>query len=73
MLDDQAETISITLASGRGASILRKEDKTMKYSKPDVTVLGNAKELIAAQSKAGSPSDGDINNPHNGPAYDLDE
>jgi hypothetical protein len=62
-----AKHVSITLASG--GRILRKEDKTMTYNKPEVTVLGDARLVIAKTGKAGISVDG----AHVNPAYDLDE
>jgi hypothetical protein len=53
-------------------AFLRKEDKTMTYSKPEVVVLGNASVVIEAMSKLTSGTDSSI--PRNtNPAYDLDE
>lgn len=54
--------------------ILRKEDKTMNYAKPEIAVLGTAVrviEQIGPTSKPDSQSDGggELVNP----AYDLDE
>jgi len=53
-------------------NILRKEDKAMTYTKPEVAVLGNAAVLIEHIGKTrGSP---DLVPPKQGvPAYDLDE
>ncbi len=49
----------------------------MNYSKPDVEVLGHAKNLIEGVqgSKSNSSTDGLDPDPngHIGPAYDLDE
>jgi hypothetical protein len=43
----------------------------MTYTKPEVTLLGNASELIESlANKASTDTDGGINNV---PAYDLDE
>jgi len=51
--------------------ILRKEDKTMNYSKPEIVVLGEAVCVIESNPtiKFGSSSDGSQVDP----AYDLDE
>jgi hypothetical protein len=55
-----------------GLSILRKEDKTMKYVKPKIAVLGEAITVIEMTGKPGpsseAPTPGTINT-----AYDLDE
>lgn len=46
----------------------------MKYSKPDISVLGNANVVIANQQlKQGEPLDGQSPIDAVGPAYDLDE
>lgn len=63
--------ISITLLASKCRLILRKEDKTMNYTKPEVTVLGNATGLIELINKDGLP--GDPPSSFNAPAYDLDE
>ena len=61
---------SLRLASGE--NILRKEDKTMTYTKPAVEVLGNASALIETiNGKPGNP--GEPVGSFNAPAYDLDE
>ncbi len=52
--------------------ILRKEDKTMEYTKPEVTVVGQAIDVIESiPAKGGSVNDGTLEQLD--PAYDLDE
>jgi hypothetical protein len=52
--------------------ILRKEDKTMKYLKPEIAVLGEAVNLIESTgNKPGSQGDGTPQGVNT--AYDLDE
>lgn len=59
--------------------ILRKEDKTMNYTKPAVSVLGDAAVVIQAAPdpnfKTNGVSDGQNITGHllTSPAYDLDE
>lgn len=52
--------------------ILRKEGNTMKYSKPDVSTLGDASTLIENITK-GQPDQDSNGDPAVVPAYDLDE
>lgn len=47
---------------------LRKEVNIMEYTKPTITVIGDAVTVIQNQTKPGSNGD-----PLNSPAYDLDE
>lgn len=50
------------------------EDKTMVYSKPEVTVLENALSVVKGQTKLGAVPDAVA--PHNRPsisAYEADE
>src|SRR5437016_2678841 len=56
--------------------ILRKEHKTMNYTKPTVEVLGDASALIEHSTlKGGMYLEGDGSGARNGivPAYDLDD
>jgi hypothetical protein len=55
--------------------ILRKEDKTMNYTKPELNTLGNASEVIEKlNNKTSAPPIEGVGDPHPGqPAYDLDE
>jgi len=64
--------VSITPAS-KGLDTLRKEDNPMTYTKPVVSILGDASVLIeTVQQKPISHKDGSETF-LNAPAYDLDE
>ena len=63
---------SFRAAASAAWNILRKEDETMTYTKPEITVLGNASRLIEGSGKgtnAGDPSGSSFLPP----AYELDE
>jgi hypothetical protein len=65
---------SLLLASG--GSTLRKEDKTMTYTKPEVSTLGNAASVIESIPVPGKNSSQkqDVGGLRfHDPAYDLDE
>lgn len=54
--------------------ILRKEETSMNYTKPEVVVLGKASVVIESQNKSNSATDFAHTPPDStGPAYDLDE
>lgn len=66
---------SLLLASV--GSTLRKEDKTMTYTKPEVNTLGDAASVIESIPVPGknstARSDGPGSLKFHDPAYDLDE
>jgi hypothetical protein len=67
--------MSITPAS-KWWSILRKEDKTMTYTKPEVALLGDARTVIENLSTVKGRNKADAAIPHLPTAvaaYDLDE
>jgi hypothetical protein len=66
--------ISITIVI-KWWSILRKEDNAMNYTKPELSILGDAAAVIqqtGSSQKDSQPGDGGPG-ARNAPAYDLDE
>lgn len=66
---------SVTFAS-KVVENPRKEEKTMNYTKPEVSILGDAAaviQLTGQNKKTSSVSDGQPGFIHSTPAYDLDE
>jgi len=64
--DSLSEAMAPCFNSKRG-----KEVKIMNYTKPEVTVLGNAVQSIQSLGKASGPVDSTIGDAT--PSYDLDE
>jgi hypothetical protein len=70
-LPDRGSPVSIIPASGMVDDPKKGGNKMMKYSKPEIVVLGDAKTAIEV---IGKPSSGnDLGPQTNQPAYDLDD
>ena len=67
-MDPQASSVPVRVCW----IILRKEDNTMNYRRPEIVTLGSAYDVIQiTPKKDGEP--GDPVGTKNAPAYDLDE